>query len=260
MTLITSPHWRWSNALTIVAEKKTEFARAGALRREDDYTARAVRFLVSKDQRQYCEDRDVSAAYSLFTDPRLHTYKAVIEAMLLAGMSDEDIAQETTLQELAVDAYDKLFFNVRPYLSKPAMVCIMVFNGMAHSPVNKLSKSEIMLRIAYLGRKDMLMEFIRSEGNPVMEAKLIAYIKSAMKKRAFEYVLQGGGEEAATEQLKLVLDKREEDGVKGSDQVAKATAEFLAGVSLTVADPTDKRNLALPAREPRLADYSGTPQ
>lgn len=255
--LVTEPHWRWTRAQKIVSEYKTEFARAGVLTREDPYVARAVRHLSAKSNRLPSPHPEIEDAYTLFSAPAAHAARGMLEPMLLVGMSNKEIADELPVSASGVELYEKLFFNVRPYLDKRAALCAIVFKGMPYAAVNKLSRNELALRMAYLGRKDLLMELITCNRDEATELECIEVTRSVMRKRALEFVLQGSSEETGSEQLKIVLDRKDDKGGKSNDQVTKATAEFLASVALTVADPTVKDNLALPAKEPRMADYSG---
>jgi hypothetical protein len=55
----------------------------------------------------------------------------------------------------------------------------------------------------------------------------------------------------AVELLKLTMESMTEDVHETDTDVNEAVASFMSELALTVADPTDKRNLTLPARELR---------
>lgn len=259
--LVTEPHWRWTRALNVIKEKKTATARAGfiAENRGDKALVAAVKYL-SDNGATAVPGHIIGDAFRLFADDAFYSIRQVLEAMILAGCSNDEIFEHTLISADGVDTYESLFFNIRPYLTKRALLTAVLFKGAAHAPVNKLSKNEIMLRIAFLGNKESLIEYITSGGDPVMDQKFVDLTKSVMRKKALDFVLQGSGEETGNEHLKLVLDKKEEKGGNSGDQLAKATAEFMAGLELTVADPTKQHNLELPAREARVADYAGNQQ
>ena len=75
---------------------------------------------------------------------------------------------------------------------------------------------------------------------------------------ATEQALSGSiAREQVPELLRISMDisQSARGGRSESDDVAARTAEFMKSLGVSVADPTDNRNLELPAREEREADY-----
>jgi hypothetical protein len=75
---------------------------------EDQITQDAVNYLKSQDEAQYPE---IHEAYQIFQEDGL--CRAEMEARILAGQSDAEIAVHCDLTQEIVDIYEKLFFSVR---------------------------------------------------------------------------------------------------------------------------------------------------
>ena len=103
------PDWRWRRAvLRALGEDRRR-------RWDDDWVARARRSLASPGRgRRADPDPAVSMALGLRDGPARRRWE--LEARLLAGQADDEIAGRLGVEPGAVHAYERLFFDVRDWL------------------------------------------------------------------------------------------------------------------------------------------------
>ena len=117
-----SPRWRYERVLELVDRP----GRTLPFSRLDDVTVRRARnfFILWRRGRRgnemdlsraFCEDRGMYYAF-LLDERHDEDIRKFVEARLLAGQSDEEIADKLCTVPEAIDAYEKLFFNVRDRL------------------------------------------------------------------------------------------------------------------------------------------------
>jgi hypothetical protein len=97
------PAWRWRRA----AELANGDPHAGKYP-DDAFTLRAVRYLVNDNDPDVDDIRDAAA---VFGDGGLR--RRALQAFLLTGLAEDEVAARTGLTPAAVAAYDALFFAVR---------------------------------------------------------------------------------------------------------------------------------------------------
>jgi hypothetical protein len=102
MNLFAPPCWRWNTACQISGSSQAVQIP------EDQITQDAVDYLKSQDEAQYPE---IYEACQIFQEDGL--CRAEMEARILAGQSDAEIAVHCDLTQEIVDIYEKLFFSVR---------------------------------------------------------------------------------------------------------------------------------------------------
>jgi len=149
------PNWRWCRAGRLLD--------AQSIPRTDDNDAdvlAAIRF-----QRRIREgkrvDSDEEIAYSLSNNQSYEIFRWEIEARLISGQSDEEIAERMGMRERAVARYESWFYNVRDKLD----VHSYLFN-MLVLPVlgDEPSKEAIWKLYAAVGGKDVIDEVIYDGG------------------------------------------------------------------------------------------------
>lgn len=130
-----APHWRWLRAVEIDGGgHRATRATDGA----DGFTwiRRAVRFkrhyaaVDSADSSRalhtlMLRDKDLFWAHSIWVDDKNPTRWA-IEARIVAGETDEEIADKIGAEPEVVAAFANVFFNVRDKLENPDYVCNVI--------------------------------------------------------------------------------------------------------------------------------------
>lgn len=115
-----APDWRYNRALEVASSRKR------ASRRVDDAaTFQAIRFLRAYRQltddreREYLFQHDMGLyyAHAIYTESEEPDTRFVVEARLLAGQTDEEIAQLVSTLPATIEWYHRLFFDVRERLS-----------------------------------------------------------------------------------------------------------------------------------------------
>jgi hypothetical protein len=246
--------WRWARVLELTQYSDTE--ALPRLRHEDEVTRRAFRFKRMFDKGLGDEFPEMHAAHHIYIN-QPH-YKDILEVLLLSGASDEKILDYVWAKSCGViTSYHDLFFAVRPGLSKPGWICASVFGGMPHQSVHHLDRHGIMLRMAWYGGlsvvEDMLKGGILSAD---VQDKLRSVMKDALLRNAAETALTlNNNSEQAPDLLRITMDMPSANSDKDVSPLEEVVDDFLGGLTLTVADPTDKRNLSLPAKEVCDVDY-----
>jgi hypothetical protein len=166
-----------------------------------------------------------------------------------------------------LQAYHDLFFEVRPAFEQGSIGWLgcQLFRTGLYSHVSSRDHIGKMHRIAWLLGSRVVLSYLTGGYHgtkPVDVQKAIAeHIRDYMLKLSSLNVMcmSGQGGELSIKMLEVMLDDvnktlaskvAEQSGAEHGVEILR----FLREVSVAVADPTDKRNLALPAREPRAAD------
>lgn len=248
------PDWRWAR----VAEL-TEYIDAQALarlRKDDEPTRRAFRFKRALDRGFGADEYpEIEAAYAIYLDEP-HS-RMCLEALLLAGAHDDQIQEHMWIDGSVIEAYHDIFFCVRPGLNKVAWVCSAVFGGFPHQGAHRSDRHGIALRLAWLGGYDVV-ETLMKDGFAPDRARvaMLTVMKDTMIKHAMETSLTLGNSYEVPEWLRIVVESGKDEKVAAADEdLLSAVDTFLDGYALSVADPTEERNLNLPKREARVADY-----
>lgn len=134
--------WRWRRAERLVSE-----GRPFLPRRDDAATGRCVAYLRDQKQRRDLARRhpDLHAAHTVWAaDGDL---RAALEARILAGQSDAEIAQAICMTPEGVGTFHDSFFDVRDLVAKRATDWLMI-RACGHVPGNPAVESpRVLLRM-----------------------------------------------------------------------------------------------------------------
>lgn len=128
-SLNRSPRWRYDRIRQLLDARP----RRGPARADDAITRRAATFIARWDavpsrgqrsqkvqearQELFPQYPDLYLAYELFTANNGERLRGALEARILAGQPDEEIAKRLGTMPEAVHAYEQLFFHVRDRLT-----------------------------------------------------------------------------------------------------------------------------------------------
>jgi hypothetical protein len=223
------------------------------------------------DNGLYWEPDAISMAYDLFTMRNGNDVALITEGYLLCPeVSIADLARFTRLRPETVEAYGALFFDVRQAFADGALgwISAQLFGARLHDYVSGRDIVGRTRRLAWLFGPKVLCSFLNGGRNGVQEVDVKKAIQDGIRgylqKLSLINAMQCTGRgELDVQVLKLQLDDvNKEAAQKVSEQAGQSHGDeilrFLREVAVTVADPTDKRNLELPAREPRARDYLTT--
>ena len=251
------PDWRWVRVVEL-----SGYANAQAVARlqsEDRQTRKLYAF-------KRALDRGASDTYAVYHAAHyLHNslpeQRFILEGMLLAGADNPRVAQQLALGDQGlevVQAYHDTFFEVRPYLDKPAWITAAVLEGPSYR-AHQHDRKGLTLRLAWLLGLQVFEELMFRAGRSTEAQSVICeLVEGIMHSHVAELAFSAGSRSELPEWvggfLGRVEDQRRKGGA-GGDDYAEAISSFLGGMGLSVADPTDERNLSLPAREPRAVEY-----
>lgn len=250
--------WRWAQAA-----EATEFSETQALHRiqsADQRTRDAYRFKRAVDSGFEPQDwPDIAAAYELFTNrPR---ERLAIEGMLLAQADDLSAAAMIGCGAEDVSAYHDLFFDVRPQLGHAAWVVGQLFQGGLYAAFSPRDVVAQMHRVAWLGGPEIFQAYYTGKYDDTIRSQMVERIRDLMSKQTLLAAgCVNGGAELNMELLRVFIDDTNHavaNTISSStnEQLGGEVLKFLSAMPLTVADPTDKRNLSLPAIEPRAGSF-----
>lgn len=256
MTLSTRPDARWALADAIVG---TPAERARELRRlADDHVRCAVSFIAANRACQSISRWDtVARAYVLWTrpdEPRLE-----VECLLLAGEPVAVVETEVGIPATVIDMYRVLFFDVvgrgQPWLDRALLNGLTGFDSHPHRD-HRLRQ----YRFAMLLGKDYraarsaspspeIERRVTDIGNTILKAKQLGALIEADDQAVLDISVRRGGHSmtlaSASTPVSTTVD----------EAYGTEVLKFLQSIPLIVADPTDPKNLTLPAREPRAHEY-----
>lgn len=124
---LLDPEWRYTRARTLKSEGVTRFKAS-----EDRWVSLFTRFLsewsnATDESMSDLEDKfpDIFWAYQIYTaedrGPRYY-----LEALVIAAMSYDEIADYLGLPSAVVDAYEKCFFDVRRHLDRKGALKVFI--------------------------------------------------------------------------------------------------------------------------------------
>ncbi len=253
--------WRWAKAAD--ATEYSDSEAAARLRSEDHATQTAYLFKRTLDA-----GLDVSAwpslaaAYELFSSRDRE--RLFVEGMLLANATNDTTADMAACDPQDIQAFHDLFFDVRPRLEKPGWLVGQLFGGSLYGAINPRDKVAQLHRIAWLGGEEVFVSYYSGQYNPNLGNQLADLVRGMLAKQSLlASMCITGRDEINIDVLRVFLEATQKDVANvvanGSDEKAAAILDFIQSVPLTVADPTNQANLALPAREPRANDYLTAP-
>jgi hypothetical protein len=210
--------WRWQRAVRL--------ARGEDRRRpwDDDWVARARRFLASPGRAGGASGRDrragtdpaVSGARGLRGGPPRRRWE--LEARLLAGQSDSEIAGKMNIEARVVGAYEAVFYDVRDGLGASDWIHLVVIGHRLHEGFDPGDAEVILKAYAYnfgpvvLGA---LLESVFTDGEPPADPRLADRFRLAFAVQAIEVTAGNAADVLRLYQLSLELAQREVDSAAG---------------------------------------------
>ncbi|MEQ8667537.1 MAG: hypothetical protein RIC12_00095 [Pirellulales bacterium] len=157
-----SPTWRWEFARQIV-----EAGRRGPRSSVESWLLEAVRY--RREASRSCSPEKLSARYPAVHAAQSihhheHARRSLLEAWILSGSDDAQIASESEASPEVIEAYEQLFFNVRDRLGASDFIlwAIRHVHGTAPHP-----RAEVVQRLAYFGGPTCLRAVLDAVGIPV---------------------------------------------------------------------------------------------
>jgi hypothetical protein len=249
------PDWRWARAIELGEHSRQD--SVGRLVKEDRMTNLLFDFHKKHGQMQGEDFPEIFQAHDYFQ----YQVKArvVIEGYLMAGATDEEIAESFGCPPGVVKIYHDAFFAVRPYLHKPGWIAAAVFGGFPHKGYNPGDQVGLAHRIGWFGKVDLFDKYLSMGLESETLRKISELTRQLLAAHSPEIALMAGHRpEQAAEMLKLTIGDGSPDtgrtGV-GSAENAAAVEKFVSNLPISVANPTEERNLSLPERELRSHEY-----
>jgi hypothetical protein len=181
-------------------------------------------------------------------------------------ISDADYAYTASLVGCEVDdvrSYHDLFFDVKPRLGSPAWVVANLFQGALYQTMNTRDRIAQMHRLAWLGGTPVFEAYYTGRYDDEIVKKVAHSIRDIMAKKSLLLVgCTEGGDETKMELIRIFMDDTSKKisevmgGAGAEKEYGQAVISFLSNIPMRVVDPRDPANLTLPAREPRVAEYT----
>lgn len=193
------PSWRWERARTF-----REAGRRRAPGTEDEWTQLAFRY-----QRSEVQATDAYAQFTMAENypevfyaatiyrqrgqgsERGHPLRLALEARLLAGSSDAEIAEAVGIDAEVVECYEKLFFNVREKLRNTDYIMTVVIGAAMYTGLSERDFDLLWKLFGYLYGPKVLDAFITSttkafqpKSPEEVEACIQNDTKSAIRRKA----------------------------------------------------------------------------
>ena len=244
------PDWRWARVADLSQYSTT--AALARLQHEDELTRQAYDFRRALDRGLVRGEFEAfDAAYQIFMNrPELRIH---VEGLLIAGADNETVAHDAFSDEEVVEIYHELFFWVRPGLDRSAWLNSTVFGGMPHINANLHDIHGTSLRLA---RKIGVDAFRQLVGAGLSSETSVQQLRSMVNEVLLTQVammsFSAGTSRELPEWVGRLMDQKDAGSGSGNPELDKAVDAFFEGFSVSVADPTEERNLSLPAQEERV--------
>jgi hypothetical protein len=225
--------WRWQRAGELLA------SRARRRRRDDGWVARARRFRAAL-ARARGDDRDPRVARA---DPALlgarrlarvdRRRRWVLEARLLAGQSDAEVAARMGLGADAVAAYEAVFYAVRDGLGATDWVHLVVIGLGLYDGFDSADEETALKLYGYhLGPLvlDALLENVFTGGRPVADPRLADQLRLALAVQSIEVTPDNAAGVLRLHRLSLDLEREEAD--LGASAVTGPIAASTGGATI----------------------------
>lgn len=188
--------WRWEQA-RLMREKKVRIAAKTA----DKHVLQAYKFQIALEKCKDDVDRwtlmeqyaDLYSAYLIHRrgdDEDRHPMRFAIEARLLSGQQDREIAELLGISVSAVELYERLFFNVKEKLKHTDYVMTCVIGPSVHAGLSDRDYDLLWKLYGYLYGPTMLDAFIsttsrrfRPETLNEVDAALADDARSALQRK-----------------------------------------------------------------------------
>jgi len=153
------PDWRWQHALSLRDHDSPD-------EDDDDYARAALDFQVREKNCKSADDRRnlferypaIYSAQELYR--RADGMRWSVEAFLLARADFAEIAEFYNTQAEVISWFERLFFNVVPFLDSPAYIVNVVLGEKVHFGMAESDYGLLWKVIGYAGGPDLLRSFI----------------------------------------------------------------------------------------------------
>lgn len=251
--------WRWAKASE--AAQYADSQAAYHLRGADPMVVAAYRFKRALDGGLPIEREDIADAYELFHNrPEQRLY---VEGMLLGGLDDTAAGLGVCATADVVAAFHDIFFDVRSRRDHEGWIVSLLFQGMLYGNPTPRDRTGLMHRISWLGGADLFRAYYTGKFDPALRDKLLQRQSDMVAKQSLLTAMcigHGSGEHHVglmighIERAQAEVAKAAEHAT-GDKGLADTIMGFLQSIPTQVADPLDKANVNLPAREPRAHEY-----
>lgn len=238
---IIDPEWRYTRARQLSTENTIRFV-------DDDYDTVRLTLMLNDYKCSDISDLDdvelkypehfwAYKFYSMeYNGPRFH-----LEALVLAGMTTEDIADYIGCHPVVVSTYEKCFFDVRKYANKPSVVYTYINSHIASRGLRDLDPDALWKKIALEHGLDTLLNLwgsgsLDDEGKNKYDAIIASQVrKNALAALNARNVRPDNANEVVNEYYdmrRLEMDKQRIDEELG--QTNDKTSEILSGLFSSV--------------------------
>jgi hypothetical protein len=204
----------------------------------------------------------MALAYEVKTSrPHAQIY---LDGMVLNGVPANEISMQCGIAPSVIQAYEAMFFDVRPYLHHESWVCELAFAGDMIARLNQRDIVLISRRVAWLmgcgvfhglygGGRSCPELMKRSELHVHELTRKTALLRSMTRGRMDEELDISLVQEIVA--ANRAASSGELAGAAGFDaKHANAVVSMLGAVTLSVADPSLPATIQQPARDPRTSD------
>lgn len=187
------PAWRYERAVKIVERNKGRWSQS----RDDELTKAVVRYLVVRERlsRSLDADRmndellhrfpDLHRCYERFRLPNGDPSRFVIEARILAGQTDKDIAVREAIPESEVGLYEQLFFCVRDRLDNLGYIARVIIGDVFQSGIGNLNKERLAKYFGYFAGPymlDFILYAFNSRASLDSDGDIISFLDSQIQR------------------------------------------------------------------------------
>jgi hypothetical protein len=235
------PDWRW-HAVTALLE-----CAAVMLHQLDPLTQSVYKFRRQYRDRFIVTAADYAAAHELWHQRPYQ--RGILEGLILGGASDDVIQEEMEIGTEDIAAYVAMFFDVRG--RKRLDICNMVFQGAPHKGYHQNDRLGTMHRLGWFGGYKLLQALTTSGVNSDDTQRLCSAVcRDIMRRQLPEIGLSVGSQaQFAPEYLKLSTEWDANSAQDTRNDLQEAVFKIFSQQTLEIADPSDERNLTLPAEE-----------
>jgi len=251
------PDWRWDRVTKAVGN-----GRSLSRSRDDSHVQRGVKMLKALRDGNGGEE-DIARRYPAEYEAHLiHTRREergvrwMLQAGILARQTPEVLGEYLAIDPATVEAYEKLFFDVRDKLGHSGYIVTHVFEVRASYACDNVNQaiSRWLAQVAYHAGWDAACH-IWEANKPALEAS--QFLREALvnniftkaidelKRNGVEEQRRGGAFEAA---LDVIHKEIEIGGPRQRTETDKALMGLMDSINIRILDPRKQ----LPAEEPRL--------
>lgn len=249
--------WRWAKAADAAEYQPSQAIYR--LQAADPLTKAAYQFKWSNDHSLPYEGPSVVAdAFELFSN--LPYERLFVEGLLVGGeQNDEVIGRKIGATADVIACFHDLFFDVRSRREAEGWMVARLFQGSLYGGMSARDRVGQLHRVAWLGGSRLFTSYYTGQYDNQLRDELVLRMRDILAKNSLltAMCLGAGGSEKDIAVLQTCIeDTRAQVAAAasagtGDSEFAKAIMGFLHSTPLQVADPTDRANLDMSAREDR---------